>query len=105
MHWEKRAVDDILNISVPEKPVKIDGLTCEEMEGMDEVIFVDSETGSNFSVNLVAAAVLDLCDGKHTAEDIAEFLAETMNTDRQRALIDTEAILSEFAAYGVIRAD
>jgi len=98
-------MDDILNISVPEKPIKRDGLACEEMEGMDEVIFVDSETGSNFSVNLVAAAVLDLCDGNHTAEDIAGFLAETMNADRQRALIDTQAILSEFVAYGVIRAD
>ncbi len=96
---------DILNISVPEKPIKRDGLTCEEMEGMDEVIFVDSETGSNFSVNLVAAAVLDLCDGNHTDEEIAGFLAESMNTDKQRALIDTQAILSEFAAYGVIQTD
>jgi len=98
-------VDNMLNISVPEKPIKKDGLTCEEMEGMDEVIFVDDETGSNFSVNLVAAAVLDLCDGNHTAEDIAGFISETMNTDKQRALIDTQAILSEFAAYGVIQAD
>lgn len=98
-------MDDILNISVPEKPIKRDGLTCEEMEGMDEVIFVDSETGSNFSVNLAAAAVLDLCDGNHTAEDIADFLGATMNTDRQRALIDTQAILSEFAAYGVIQTE
>lgn len=105
MHWEKRVVDDMLNISVPEKPIKRDGLTCEEMEGMDEVIFVDSETGSNFSVNLVAAAVLDLCDGHHTDEDIADFLSKTMDTDRQRALIDTQAILSEFAAYGVIQTD
>ncbi|MDT8376652.1 MAG: PqqD family protein [Mariprofundaceae bacterium] len=98
-------MDNMLNISVPEKPARKDGLTCEEMEGMDEVIFVDSETGSNFSVNLAAAAVLDLCDGHHTVEDIAGFLSETMHTDRQRALIDTQAILSEFVAYGVIRAD
>ncbi len=98
-------MDDILNISIPEKPIKRDGLTCEEMEGMDEVIFVDSETGSNFSVNLVAAAVLDLCDGNHTDEDIANFLSETLDIGRQCALIDTQAILSEFVAYGVIQAD
>jgi len=98
-------VDNMLNISVPEKPIKKDGLTYEEMEDMDEVIFVDDETGSNFSVNLVAAAVLDLCDGNHTAEDIADFISETLNTDKQRALIDTQAILSEFVAYGVIQAD
>ncbi len=98
-------MDDILNISVPEKPIKREGLTCEEMEDMDEVIFVDDETGSNFSVNLAAAAVLDLCDGNHTDEDIADFLSETMNTDKQRALIDTQAILSEFIVYGVIQSD
>ncbi len=98
-------MDDFLNISVPEKPIKKDGLACEEMEGMDEVIFVDNETGSNFSLNQVAAAVLELCDGAHSAEDIADFLSENLDADKQRALADTQAILSEFAAYGIIQVD
>lgn len=96
-------MSDPNNITVPEKPLKKEGLISEELEGMDEVIFVDDETGSNFSLNTVAAAVLELCDGTHSCEDIARILSETLKADREVALKDTHHILIEFVAYGLIK--
>lgn len=98
-------MDNMLNTTIPEKPIRKEGIIGEELEGMDEVIFVDSETGSNFSVNLIAAAVLELCDGSHSTEDIADILCETLHAEKEQALKDTCNILTEFVAYGLIKAD
>ena len=89
------------DIRVPPQPKKKDSLIGEELEGMDEVIFVDTETGSNFSLNTMASAILELCDGKHTADDIARVICETFDGDMKRISRDTHAILTEFAAYGL----
>ncbi|MDQ7010705.1 MAG: PqqD family protein [Mariprofundaceae bacterium] len=88
-------------IGVPPQPKKKDTLIAEELEGMDEVIFVDTESGSNFSLNTMASAILDLCDGTHTADDIARLICETLDGDMERIRKDTRAILTEFAAYGL----
>ncbi len=98
-------MDNTLNTSVPTRPIKKEGLISEDLEGMDEVIFVDSETGSNFSVNTLAAAILELCDGENSTEDIANIICETLNTEKQQTLSDTQTILSEFVAYGLIKTD
>ncbi|MFQ5581013.1 MAG: PqqD family protein [Mariprofundaceae bacterium] len=94
-------MNEMTAIKVPQHPKKKDGLIAEELEGMDEVIFVDTESGSNFSLNTMASAILELCDGEHTADDIATLVCDTFNGDMQQISKDTRAILMEFAAYGL----
>jgi len=91
--------------SVPNYPHKKQGLIREEMEGADEVIFVDDVSGSNFAMNRMAAIILELCDGEHTPAAIAGIIAESLAADPEQVTADTEAILTEFSAYGLIDGD
>ena len=104
MPWGPSALKNLSDIQVPERPRKKPELVGEEMEGMDEVIYVDTETGSNYSLNIIAATVLELCDGTRTCADIAAIILSNLNADSERVHNDTQAILEEFAAYGLIRA-
>jgi len=87
------------------KPLKIEGLISEELEGLNEIIYVNPESGSSFSLNLTAAAILDLCNGQRSHDDLAGVLHDTLHVGRQQAGADVEAILAEFAENGLIHAD
>jgi hypothetical protein len=102
MRWGPDALNNLLDVEVPERPRKKPELTGEELDGMNEVIYVDAETGSNYSLNLVAATILELCDGTRTSADIAAIILDNMQADAGRVQGDTQAILEEFAAYGLI---
>ena len=91
-----------LDFEVPEYPIRQENIICEELEGMDEVIFVDSETGNNYAMNRMAGIILDLCDGKHNSNDMAHVIHEALQGDLQRIHTDTEAVLCEFSGYGLI---
>jgi Coenzyme PQQ synthesis protein D (PqqD) len=102
MPSESLLLNELTDIRIPERPCKKPELVGEELEGMDEVIYVDAETGSNFSLNIVAATILELCDGTRTDADIAAIILSNMDADPERVHNDTRAILEEFAAYGLI---
>jgi len=102
MPWGPNALNHPLDVEIPERPRKLPTLTGEELEGMNEVIYVDTETGSNYSLNLVAATILELCDGTRTSDEIAAIILDNMEADAERVRGDTRAILEEFAAYGLI---
>jgi len=87
--------------SIPEYPTKRPSLIGEELTGMDETIYVDAETGSHVSVNVIGAAILELCDGSHTVDDITNIITQSVDGDAERIAKDTQNILLEFAAYGV----
>lgn len=89
-------------LAFPERPRKRSSLVREVLEGMDEVIYLDEETASNFALNATAAAVLELCDGTRTAEEIAALIAEATNAPPEDVLKDVRMILTEFAGYGLI---
>jgi len=91
--------------TVPDYPRKRQGLVREEMEGVDEVIFVDNVSGSNFAMNRMAAIVLEMCDGDHTPAAIAGIIAESLAANPEQVSADTQAILTEFSAYGLIDGD
>jgi hypothetical protein len=97
-------MSDILDITIPEHPIRREHIIAEELEGMDEVIFIDPETGDNFAMNHMAAVVLDLCDGKHSAQDIIQIIHEALSGDMERIDKDVHAILSEFVAFKLIHA-
>ena len=92
---------DQLNISVPEYPIKRPTLIGEELEGMDEIVYVDTDNGTNVSLNVIGATILELCDGSHTASDITELVVESLSGDREQVRKDIDQILMEYAAYGL----
>jgi len=87
------------------KPLKVEGLASEELEGLDEIIYVDPENGASFSMNPTAAAILDLCNGQRSIDDLAAILHDTVHADMKQARTDVEAILTEFAEHGLIYVD
>lgn len=87
------------NIAVPEKPKRKESYVSEELDGMDEIIYVDMESGSSISLNTLASAIFELCDGTRTAEEIAAIVVETLGSDPDQTLKDTRTIIQEFAAY------
>jgi len=94
---------------LPEFPEKISSLSSEELEGMDEVIYIRPDDGASFSLNLTAAAVLDLCDGTRSRDDIARQLAECLpagsTPDAATIRSDVDDILHNFVDLGLIYAD
>ena len=93
---------NLLDVEVPERPRKKPELTGEELEGMNEVIYVDAGSGSNYSLNIVAATTMELWAGTRTSADIAAIILDNMEADAERVQADTRDILEEFAAYGLI---
>ena len=57
-----------------------------------------------FTPDAIALAVLRLCDGLHTVDDIALQLARTHNAPRERILADITSLLQELADKGVVKA-
>lgn len=103
MHERMREEESIMEI--PAKPLKVETLESEELEGMDEVIYVDREDGNSFSLNLTAAAILELCDGHRGKDEIVAMVREQCHEKQAHVAKDIEAILEEFAKYGIIYSD
>ena len=55
-----------------------------------------------FSPDAIAVAVLQLCDGMRTVDDIAGELAKTYNAPREQILADIVSMLQELADKGVV---
>jgi len=92
-------------MTLPAKPLKVERLESEELEGLDEIIYVDPENGASFSLNPTAAAILDLCNGQRSLDDLAAILHDTVHAGMQQARSDVEAILTEFSEHGLICID
>jgi Coenzyme PQQ synthesis protein D (PqqD) len=93
---------------LPDYPERLAGLYSEELEGLDEVIYVRPEDGASFSLNLTAASVLELCDGRHSRDEIARQLADALPAGSAPEVTeigaDVDAILNSFAEHGLIYA-
>jgi len=81
---------------------KADDLQSEELDGMDEVVYVRADGDIACSLNLTASAILDLCDGTHSVEDIVDMICESLHADREQVRKDAEAIMKEFVEYGLV---
>ena len=57
-----------------------------------------------FSPDAIAVAVLQLCDGVRTTDDIAEELARSYNAPKAQILADVAAMLQDLADKGVVQA-
>jgi hypothetical protein len=96
-------------MSLPEFPEKVNNLIGEELEGLNEVIYVRPEDGASFSLNMTAASILELCDGERSREDIVRLLAVALPAgtapDQTKIGADVDAILESFVDYGLIYAE
>lgn len=81
---------------------KADNLQSEELDGMDEVVYVHADGEVACSLNLTASTILDLCDGIHSVEDIVDVICEFLHADRERVRKDTDTIIKEFIEYGLV---
>ena len=57
-----------------------------------------------FSPDAIAVAVLKLCDGQRTVDDITEDLARTYNAPKAQIQADIVAMLQDLADKGVVTA-
>jgi pyrroloquinoline quinone biosynthesis protein D len=55
-----------------------------------------------FTPDVIAVAVLQLCDGSRSVEAIAGELAQTYNAPKERILADITPMLQELADKGVV---
>jgi len=81
---------------------QVDGLQSEELDGMNEVVYVRADDGAACSLNLTASAILDLCDGTRSLEDIVDIICESLHVDREQARRDADAIMKEFVEHGLV---
>ena len=57
-----------------------------------------------FHLDAIAVAVLQLCDGARTVEQVALELSVSYNAPRERILADITPMLQELADKGIVRA-
>jgi len=98
-----------MRMSLPEFPERIESLSSEELEGLDEVIYVRSEDGASFSLNMTAASILELCDGRRSRDEIAHLLSDALPAgsapEQVKISADVDVILTNFVDYGLIYTD
>jgi hypothetical protein len=87
---------------IPETPLKKDSLIAEEIDGESEVIYVDADTGSSYSLNVTAAVVLDLCNGERAQQDIVDVITGTVDSSEAIVAKDVQSTLEEFMVLGLI---
>jgi len=96
-------------MSLPELPERVENVLGEELEGLNEVIYVRPEDGGSFSLNMTASSILELCDGQRNRAEIARLLADALPAgsapDQEKINADVDAILASFVDYGLIYAD
>jgi pyrroloquinoline quinone biosynthesis protein D len=57
-----------------------------------------------FTPNAVAVAVLQLCDGERTVDEIADMLADSYKAPKETILADVISMLQGLADKGVVKA-
>lgn len=95
---------EAFEIIVPKFPERIEKLVCEELENEGAYVYIHEDDGTTMTLNAVASAVFDMCDGATSAEDMAKVLSETLTVDYDVALRDVANILEELSGFGFFKA-
>jgi len=100
-------MSETYEIIVPEYPTKIDGLVCEEIVGENTYFYIHEDQGITITLNAIASAIFDMCDGDTTAEAMATVVTETLDVNYNDAFRDVRDILQELTGYGfiIVKAD
>ncbi|MDX8409177.1 MAG: PqqD family protein [Mariprofundales bacterium] len=78
------------------------GLEFEELEGLDEVVVIDGDGQCCVSLNLTAAAVLEMCDGAHTAQAMAIEISQASGAEVSQVEADVSALLVELQQHQLL---
>lgn len=73
-------------------PKRREGLI--ERELPEELILYDPETDRAFLLNRTSAAIWDLCDGQHSAEQIAREIAEHLSAPLTKVVEDVQQTIA-----------
>jgi hypothetical protein len=83
--------------------------TCDDVDVVelaeDELVARSPDRTHAMVLNATASAVLELCNGEHTASDMARFLHDTLPTSElSKVEGDVDAILRELCEAGIVTA-
>jgi pyrroloquinoline quinone biosynthesis protein D len=68
----------------------------------DEVVILNRETGEVHRLNHTASYIWDLCDGTHTAQQIAEQLASAFDEPVAQVSDDIQQALTSLRGLGLL---
>jgi len=90
-------------IVVPELPIKMSALVCEEIDE-STYVYINENDGATMTLNATASAVFDMCDGKTSDKDMAAMISETLDVGYDDALRDVRDVLKELSGFGFVHA-
>jgi len=68
----------------------------------ETALLLDPTNGGYFSLSDVGARIWELCDGKHTLDDIADTLAAEYDAPSEAIRADASELLEELGAEGLL---
>jgi len=69
----------------------------------DEVVVATPDQREALVLNATGAAVLELCDGSRSVDDIVDFICSTLGgADESRVRADVEPLLRRLRAAGIV---
>lgn len=82
-------------------PVKVDGYVLDELDG--ELLIFDPESGRIVQVNETAALIWQLCDGRHSLQELGDVLAEAYPEAAEAVRQDIPVIVQQLVELRVLR--
>ena len=82
------------------RPTLRKGIVCRQLE--DEYVIYDPVTDQTALLNLSAAALLELCDGTRTEDEITSEVAAAFQVKKDGIAGDIKKTLSDLAARGFL---
>ncbi len=68
----------------------------------DEIVIYDSGNDNVHHLNLLASVIWDLCDGSHTAKEIADEIVNVLKADPLQVEVDVTKMIEEFQGKGLL---
>jgi radical SAM protein with 4Fe4S-binding SPASM domain len=86
--------------NMKERPKKRKDIINEIVE--DETVIYDPKNHNVHHLNPVAGVIWDLCDGSHTAKEIAEEIVDVLESDQSQVEGDVTKTIEEFQSKGLL---
>ena len=94
------ARDSQAEVMIPDRPKLRDDLIFREIE--EDFVVYDPVTDQTTLLNISAAAVLDLCDGARTLDDITTEIGRLFQSEREAVGQEVERVLQGMASRGLL---
>jgi hypothetical protein len=88
------------SINLQSRPVRVERLLSHK--GDEELVLLDPEDGSYYTLDEVGARIWELADGTRTAAQIAEALDAEFDAPLEEIQADLLELLAELAASGLV---